>query len=108
MAALGFDVIATRGTAEVLEAAGIKVRRINKVAEGRSNIVDALKNGEIHLVFNTTEGSQALTDSMSIRRTTLMMKVPYYTTLAGAAAAAEAIKSLQAGDLDVRPLQSYA
>jgi carbamoyl-phosphate synthase large subunit len=67
-----------------------------------------MKNGEIHLVFNTTEGSQALTDSLSIRRTALSMKVPYYTTIAGAAAAAEAIAALQHGDLDVRPLQSYA
>ncbi|HEY4943343.1 MAG TPA: carbamoyl-phosphate synthase large subunit [Rhizomicrobium sp.] len=108
MIALGFDVIATRGTADVLTAAGVAVKRINKVAEGRPHVVDALKNGEIHLVFNTTEGSQALTDSLSIRRTALTMKVPYYTTIAGAAAAAEAIAALQHGDLDVRPLQSYA
>ncbi len=108
MIALGFDVIATRGTADALEAAGVAVKRINKVAEGRPHVVDALKNGEIHLVFNTTEGSQALTDSLSIRRTALTLKVPYYTTIAGAAAAAEAIGALQQGDLDVRPLQSYA
>ncbi|HEY0302753.1 MAG TPA: carbamoyl-phosphate synthase large subunit, partial [Rhizomicrobium sp.] len=107
MIALGFDVIATRGTADALEAAGVAVKRINKVAEGRPHVVDALKNGEIHLVFNTTEGSQALTDSLSIRRTALTLKVPYYTTIAGAAAAAEAIGALQQGDLDVRPLQDY-
>ncbi len=106
--ALGFEIVATRGTANALEAAGVPVKRINKVLEGRPHVVDALKNGEIHLVFNTTEGSQALTDSMSIRRTALTMKVPYYTTIAGAAAAAQAIAALQQGDLDVRPLQSYA
>jgi carbamoyl-phosphate synthase large subunit len=107
MEKLGFDIVATRGTAATLEAAGIAVKPINKVAEGRPHVVDALKNGEINLVFNTTEGSQALTDSLSIRRTTLTLKVPYYTTLAGAAAAAEAIAALQQGDLDVRPLQAY-
>jgi carbamoyl-phosphate synthase large subunit len=108
MIALGFDIVATRGTADALAAAGVAVRRVNKVAEGRPHVVDLLKNGEIHLVFNTTEGSQALTDSLSIRRTALTMKVPYYTTIAGAAASAEAIEALQHGDLDVRPLQSYA
>jgi carbamoyl-phosphate synthase large subunit len=108
MAALGFEIVATRGTADALEAAGLAVKRINKVLEGRPHVVDALKNGEIHLVFNTTDGAQALTDSMSIRRTALTMKVPYYTTMAGAAAAAEAIAALQHGELDVRPLQSYA
>ncbi|MEI9994102.1 MAG: carbamoyl-phosphate synthase large subunit [Rhizomicrobium sp.] len=108
LSALGFDILATRGTADVLEAAGVAVKRINKVLEGRPHVVDALKNGEIHLVFNTTDGAQALTDSMSIRRTALTLKVPYYTTMAGAAAAAEAIAALQHGDLDVRSLQSYA
>ncbi|MEI9989298.1 MAG: carbamoyl-phosphate synthase large subunit [Rhizomicrobium sp.] len=108
MIALGFDIVATRGTADALEAAGVPVKRINKVLEGRPHVVDAMKNGEIHLVFNTTDGSQALADSMSIRRTALTLKVPYYTTMAGAAAAAEAIASLQHGELDVRPLQSYA
>jgi len=108
MIALGFDIVATRGTADALEAAGVPVKRINKVLEGRPHVVDAMKNGEIHLVFNTTDGSQALADSMSIRRTALTMKVPYYTTMAGAAAAAEAIASLQHGELGVRPLQSYA
>jgi len=105
---LGFEIVATRGTADALEAAGLAVKRINKVLEGRPHVVDALKNGEIHLVFNTTDGAQALTDSMSIRRTALTMKVPYYTTLAGAAASAMAIAALQRGELDVRPLQSYA
>jgi carbamoyl-phosphate synthase large subunit len=70
--------------------------------------VDALKNGEVQLVFNTTEGQQSLADSLSIRRTALQMKVPYYTTMAGAAAAVEAISALREGALEVRPLQSYA
>jgi len=104
---LGFDIIATRGTASTLQAAGLTVRVINKVLEGRPHIVDALKNGEVQLVFNTTEGAQALADSMSIRRTALVMKVPYYTTMAGALAATEAIRALQEGALDVQPLQAY-
>jgi len=105
---LGFEIVATRGTATTLEAAGLKVKQINKVLEGRPHVVDALKNGEIHLVFNTTDGAQALADSMSIRRTALTMKVPYYTTMAGAAAAAQAIAALQTGSLEVAPLQSYS
>ena len=104
---MGFNVIATRGTARYLEAAGLPVRIVNKVLEGRPHIVDALKNGEVQLVFNTTEGRQALADSLSIRRTALQMKVPYYTTMAGAAAAVEAIAALREGALDVRSLQSY-
>ncbi len=96
------------GTADALEKEGIPVKRINKVLEGRPHVLDMMKNGEIHLVFNTTEGAQALTDSMSIRRTALTMKVPYYTTMAGAAAAAQAIAALQAGSLEVAPLQSYS
>jgi carbamoyl-phosphate synthase large subunit len=107
LAALGFDIIATRGTAATLQEAGLEVRVINKVLEGRPHIVDALKNGEVQLVFNTTEGAQALADSMSIRRTALVMKTPYYTTLAGAIAATEAIRALQEGALDVQPLQAY-
>ncbi|HWD28895.1 MAG TPA: carbamoyl-phosphate synthase large subunit [Rhizomicrobium sp.] len=105
---LGFEIIATSGTADALEAAGIAVKRINKVQEGRPHVVDALKNGEIHLVFNTTEGARSLADSMSIRRTALTMKVPYYTTLAAASAAAAAIAALQKGEMDVAPLQTYA
>jgi carbamoyl-phosphate synthase large subunit len=105
---LGFSVIATRGTARVLTEAGLDVETINKVLEGRPHIVDAVKNGEIAMVFNTTEGSQALADSASIRRTALQMKIPYTTTMAGAAATIQAIASLKAGSLEVAPLQSYA
>ncbi|HVZ90767.1 MAG TPA: carbamoyl-phosphate synthase large subunit, partial [Rhizomicrobium sp.] len=105
---MGFKLIATRGTAKSLADAGLPVTRINKVLEGRPHIVDALKNGEIQLVFNTTEGAQSLADSASIRRTAVTMKVPYYTTMAGAVAATEAIEALRAGSLEVAPLQSYS
>ncbi len=105
---MGFEIIATRGTADFLEGQGLTVKRVNKVLEGRPHIVDALKNGEVQLVFNTTEGIQALADSMSIRRTALQMKVPYYTTIAGAAAATQAIAALREGSLEVASLQSYA
>ena len=104
---MGFKLVATRGTAKTLEDAGLPVTRINKVLEGRPHVVDALKNGDIQLVFNTTEGMQALADSASIRRTAVTMKVPYYTTMAGAVAATEAIAALKGGSLEVAPLQSY-
>jgi carbamoyl-phosphate synthase large subunit len=106
--AMGFGLVATRGTAKVLEAAGLPVRLVNKVLEGRPHIVDAMKNGEIQMVFNTTDGAQALLDSSSIRRTALTMKVPYYTTMAGASAAILAIAALTQGSLEVAPLQSYS
>jgi carbamoyl-phosphate synthase large subunit len=105
---MGFDVIATRGTAKYLQAAGLEVGVVNKVLEGRPHVVDALKNSRIQLVFNTTEGAQALADSLSIRRTALQQKVPYYTTVAGAAAAVQAIAALKSGSLEVAPLQSYS
>jgi carbamoyl-phosphate synthase large subunit len=86
---------------------GLPASKINKVAEGRPHIVDAIKNGEVHLVFNTTEGATALADSRSLRRAALLHKVPYYTTLSGAVAAAQGIKAYLGGDLEVRALQSY-
>jgi carbamoyl-phosphate synthase large subunit len=103
----GFKVTATGGTQRYLEEKGVPSERINKVSEGRPHIVDAIKNGEIQLVFNTTEGAQALADSRSLRRAALLQKTPYYTTLAGSIAAAEGIKAYRAGDLTVRPLQDY-
>jgi carbamoyl-phosphate synthase large subunit len=105
---MGFDIVATRGTAKYLQAAGLPVRIVNKVLEGRPHIVDAMKNGEISLVFNTTDGAQALTDSASIRKTALQLRIPYCTTMAGAAAVTQAIESLRSGSLEVAPLQSYA
>ena len=104
---LGFKIIATSGTARFLEEAGLEVKTINKVLEGRPHIVDAMKNGEVALVFNTTEGAQALADSKSIRQTALMSKIPYYTTLAGARAAVEGIAAIHAGQLQVEALQAY-
>ncbi|HEX5779764.1 MAG TPA: carbamoyl-phosphate synthase large subunit, partial [Xanthobacteraceae bacterium] len=107
LAGLGFRVIATSGTLRFLREQGIEAEKINKVLEGRPHIVDAIKNGEVQLVFNTTEGAQALTDSRSLRRAALLHKVPYYTTLSGAIAAARGIKAYLGGDLEVRALQSY-
>jgi carbamoyl-phosphate synthase large subunit len=104
---LGFKVIATSGTQRFLREHGIEAEKINKVLEGRPHIVDAIKNGGVQLVFNTTEGAQALQDSRSLRRAALLHKVPYYTTLSGAVAAAQGIKAYLAGDLEVRALQSY-
>ena len=107
LVSLGFQVIATGGTARYLQAEGVATQKINKVSEGRPHVVDAIKNGSIHLVFNTTEGAQALADSRSLRRAALLHKVPYYTTLAGSIAAAQGIKAYKGGDLEVRALQDY-
>jgi carbamoyl-phosphate synthase large subunit len=104
---LGFEVIATSGTQRFLTAHGIEAAKVNKVLEGRPHIVDRITNGGVHLVFNTTEGATALADSRSLRRAALLHKVPYYTTLSGAVAAAQGIKAQLAGDLEVRALQSY-
>jgi carbamoyl-phosphate synthase large subunit len=103
----GFRILATGGTANYLEQRGLPVERINKVLEGRPHIVDAMKNGEVQLVFNTSEGAQAAADSFSLRRAALLNGIPYYTTVAGVRAAVEAIGATAAGDLEVAPLQSY-
>ncbi len=105
--AQGFAVIATGGTHTYLTEQGLDVGLVKKVLEGRPNIVDAMKNGEVQLVFNTTDGKQALADSFSIRRTALMMKIPYYTTASGSLAAAQGIAAVRHGEMDVRPIQSY-
>jgi carbamoyl-phosphate synthase large subunit len=107
LAAMGFRILATAGTASYLERAGIAVERVNKVLEGRPHIVDAMKNGDVHLVFNTTEGQSAVADSFSLRHAALTDGIPYYTTVAGARAAVEAIAALRSGALEVAPLQSY-
>ena len=104
---LGFKVMATSGTQRYLTDQGIPAEKVNKVLEGRPHIVDAITNGDIQLVFNTTEGPQALADSRSLRRAALLHKVPYYTTLSGAVAAAQGIRAYLGGDLEVRTLQSY-
>jgi carbamoyl-phosphate synthase large subunit len=103
----GFRVLATSGTAAHLEAQGLKVELVKKVLEGRPHIVDAMKNGGVQLVFNTTEGKQSLLDSFEIRRSALMMKIPYFTTTPAALAAARAIAATAEAPLEVRPLQSY-
>ncbi|HYM31741.1 MAG TPA: carbamoyl-phosphate synthase large subunit [Candidatus Cybelea sp.] len=105
---LGFKVLATAGTADYLGKAGVDVTRVNKVLEGRPHIVDAMKNGEVALVFNTTEGMQAIRDSFALRRNALMHRIPYYTTVAGARAAVQGIAALQSGSLEVTPLQEYS
>jgi len=103
----GFGLLATAGTAVFLEEKGIPVKRVNKVKEGRPHIVDAIKNGEVQLVINTTQGAQAVADSFSIRRESLMHGIAYYTTTAGANAAVDAIKALKEQELQVKPLQDY-
>jgi len=107
LAEMGFRIIATRGTKRHLDAHGIPCERVNKVLEGRPHIVDAIANGEVDIVLNTTEGAKALADSFSIRRSALLNHIPYYTTLAGALAVTEAIRALRAGGLNVAPLQTY-
>ena len=107
LASLGFKCIATSGTQRYLAEQGVAADKINKVLEGRPHIVDAIKNGGVQLVFNTTEGATALADSRSLRHAALLHKVPYYTTLSGAVAAAQGIKAYLGGDLEVRALQSY-
>jgi len=104
---MGFALKATSGTQRFLAEHGVACDRINKVLEGRPHVVDAIKNGGIQLVINTTEGAQALQDSRSLRRAALLHKVPYYTTLAGAIAAGEGIKAYRSGELQVRALQEY-
>ena len=104
---LGFTIVATSGTQRYLAEHGVIAEKINKVLEGRPHVVDSIKNGGIQLVFNTTEGKQALSDSRSLRRAALLHKVPYYTTLAGSVAATQGIKAYLAGDLEVCALQDY-
>ncbi|HEX8402303.1 MAG TPA: carbamoyl-phosphate synthase large subunit [Allosphingosinicella sp.] len=103
----GFRVIATTGTARYLSEQGIEVTAVNKVAQGRPHIVDRIKDGEVHLIFNTTEGWQSHKDSASIRASALMAKVPYFTTAASGAAVVRAIGAQREGSLEVRSLQDY-
>ena len=102
---LGFKLVATKGTAAAIAAAGIPVTAVNKVQEGRPHVVDMMKNGEIALVINTVEEKRgAIADSRSIRTTALAQRVSYYTTIAGASAAVEGMRHLR--DLDVYSLQA--
>jgi len=104
---MGFSIIATAGTAAYFTEQGLDVSPVNKVLEGRPHIVDALKNGEVHLVFNTTEGAQSIKDSRSIRTTALAQKIPCITTSTGARSTVRAIEAMRSGALEVAPLQSY-
>ncbi|MEZ5815233.1 MAG: carbamoyl-phosphate synthase large subunit [Alphaproteobacteria bacterium] len=105
---MGFDLIATGGTCRYLDENGVKVKRINKVLEGQPHILDAIINGEIALMINTTaKSSAAVADSNNIRRMALMNKIPYYTLLTAAGAAVQAIRAIKAKDIDVTALQDY-
>ena len=104
---MGFSIMATRGTAARIRAAGLPVRQVNKVLEGRPHCVDAIRSGEVQLVINTAGSNQSVADSFDIRRSALLHGVPHYTTIAGARAAVHAIAALKAGTLEVAPLQSY-
>jgi carbamoyl-phosphate synthase large subunit len=104
---MGFDVIATSGTAAYLRNSGLAVRAINKVHQGSPHVVDSMQKGEIVLVLNTVAGAKAIADSFSLRRTALMGGIPYFTTVSGILAAVDAIHELRQGELEVAPLQSY-
>jgi carbamoyl-phosphate synthase large subunit len=104
---LGFKVVATAGTADWLSEQGIEIERVNKVAQGRPHIVDRIKDGDIDIIFNTTEGWQSHKDSASIRASALMAKVPYFTTAASSAAVVRAIAVLGEHSLEVKSLQDY-
>ena len=103
----GFRIIATGGTQSYLAEQGLPVERVNKVAEGQPHIVDKIIDGDIALIFNTTEGWQSLMDSKSIRMAALSGKVPYYTTAAGSVAVAAAISAIHPDQLEVRSMQDY-
>ena len=103
---LGYGIVATGGTARFLRSSGVACGEIRKVLEGSPHVVDAIGNGEIALVFNTTGGARTVSDSSSLRRAALTGRVPCYTTVAGARAAVRAMETLLAGGLDVAPLQS--
>jgi carbamoyl-phosphate synthase large subunit len=99
--------VATHGTASYFASHGVAADGVNKVLEGRPHCVDLIVNGDIALVINTVVGAQSIRDSFSLRRSALIKDVPYFTTIAAARAAAQAIASLQRGQLDVRALQEY-
>ena len=104
---LGFDIIATGGTANYLRGQGLMVETVNKVAQGRPHVVDRLKDGGVQRVLNTTEGRQSLQDSKSIRASAMLARIPYFTTAAAGVAAARAIGAMRDRPLEVRSLQSY-
>ena len=105
--ALGFKILATKGTAAALTSEGLDVQRVNKIIEGRPNISDAMLNGEVDLVINTSEGAVEKFDSVSLRRTALSQNISYSTTMSGARAVLHAIKAMNVNTLEVSSLQSY-
>ena len=106
--AMGYCVIATSGTAKYLHANGCDVEIVNKVTDGqRPHVLDIMINGEVHLMFNTTEGKQAIKDSYTLRNTALTMKLPYFTTMAASRAGVQALKGIKSGKLDVKSLQAF-
>jgi carbamoyl-phosphate synthase large subunit len=104
---MGFGIIATRGTAARIREAGLEVRQVSKVLEGRPHCVDAIQSGEIQMVINTASTPQSVSDSFDIRRSALTQGVPHFTTIAGARAAVHAVAAMKSGPLEVAPLQSY-
>ena len=108
LAELGFDLVATSGTRRALAEAGIDAAHVNRVQQGRPHIVDAIKDGTIQLVVNTTEGAQERLASYRLRRAALEHQVPYFTTLSGSRAMIRGVEALKGGSLDVAPLQSYS
>ncbi|MEW7006425.1 carbamoyl-phosphate synthase large subunit [Lentilitoribacter sp. EG35] len=107
LSGLGFKIMATTGTANYFEENDLDIVRVNKVSEGRPDIQDSIRNRQVQMVINTTSGAKAISHSKSLRLATLTNKIPYFTTMAGAASAADAIEALNAGNLEVRPLQDY-
>jgi carbamoyl-phosphate synthase large subunit len=104
---MGFNLMATGGTQRFLSGEGLDVERVNKVLEGRPHCEDAVVNGDVQLVINTTEGAQAISDSFSIRRAAVTNNIPHYTTMTAAAAATDGIEALKSATLEVAPLQAY-
>ena len=107
LAGVGFGLVATRGTGAHLRAAGLPAEHVNKVAEGSPHTVDLIRRGDVALVINTPSGAESFRDSFPIRRTALECRVPYFTTIAAAAAAAQAIELLARGSLPVTALQEH-
>lgn len=104
---LGFQLTATRGTARHLESRGIQAQKVNKVYEGRPNVIDMIKNNDIHMVINTSSGKREVRDSSSLRQAAVLYNIPYTTTMAGAEAVAMAIKEKFSCGLSVKSLQEY-
>jgi carbamoyl-phosphate synthase large subunit len=104
---LGFEIVATEGTQQALGRSEVRATRVRKATEGTPNVVDSLREGEIAMVINTTEGAQAIRDSRSLRRQTLLSGIPYFTTLPAASAAVTAIATSRGATIGVLSLQEY-